>query len=215
MKTLTKILHKSKWLQEKHYMSLGQINESSDLGRWIRLLASLEQVSTIVEIGTWNGRGSSRMIALGVKDSANQQGKHVQGLEIDFKMWRKAERNLRRYGFFEVIHGTIIHIDDLDTKNLSAVEVQWIAHDQRNLQEAKNVLSHIPSQIDLLILDGGEFSSYAEFLTLESRLSGFVVLDDTSVRKNKVVVEKLLVDKKFKLVWESDLRNGCAIFKRS
>lgn len=196
-------------------MSLGQINESSDLGRWIRLLASLEQVSTIVEIGTWNGRGSSRMIALGVKDSANQQGKHVQGLEIDFKMWRKAERNLRRYGFFEVIHGTIIHIDDLDTKNLSAVEVQWIAHDQRNLQEAKNVLSHIPSQIDLLILDGGEFSSYAEFLTLESRLSGFVVLDDTSVRKNKVVVEKLLVDKKFKLVWESDLRNGCAIFKRS
>ncbi len=215
MKTLTKILHKSKWVQDKHYMSLGQINESSDLGRWIRLLASLEQVRTIVEIGTWSGRGSSRMIALGVMDSENLQGKSVQGLEIDLKMWRKSKRNLRRYGFVEVLHGTIIHEDDLDSENLSSDEILWLAHDRRNLQEAQNVLSQIPSQIDLLILDGGEFSSYAEFLTLESRLSGFVVLDDTSVRKNRAVVEKMLVDKKFHLVWESDLRNGCAIFRRS
>ncbi len=214
MRVFARFLSKSKFLEQHYFMALGQINKSTEVGRWIRLLSSLDEVRTIIEIGTWSGRGSSRMIALGVQDSGSESSKHVLGLEIDLAMWKRASRNLKRYRFFEVLHGTVVGIHELDKSNLSEAEVQWLKHGINNLSQAQNVLPKIPAEIDLLILDGGEFSSYAEFLILESRLSGYIVLDDTLVRKNLEVVNKLKMDPKFVLLWESKLRNGCAIFKR-
>ena len=44
----------------------GQITHRDTVGKWIELLSSLDEVKSIVEIGTWSGRGSSQCIKRGV-----------------------------------------------------------------------------------------------------------------------------------------------------
>lgn len=43
----------------------GQINQTSEIGRWITTLSSLSQVNFIVEVGTWTGEGSTECIIRG------------------------------------------------------------------------------------------------------------------------------------------------------
>lgn len=46
------------------------------------------------------------------------------------------------------------------------------------MMKAPNVLEYLPQKIDFLILDGGEFTSYYEYLILKNR-SKYIFLDDT------------------------------------
>jgi hypothetical protein len=74
-----------------------------------------------------------------------------------------------------------------------------------------NVLSQIPKQIDLLILDGGEFSTYAEWVTLKDR-SKIIMLDDTNVLKCKQIVSESSTSPDYQLLTKSDERNGFHVF---
>lgn len=215
MSLIKKKLFRFKFIRNQYYFNLGQINYRSDLGRWVRLLSSLSEVRTIIEIGTWSGRGSSRMIALGVLDAFPPTDKVVIGLEVDLRMYKRAKRNLRRFPFFLVLYGSIVDIDSMNEVGLSESESRWLQHDVKNLKLAPNVLASIPESIDMLILDGGEFTSLAEFQVLKSKLRNWVVLGDTLIRKNSEVFKILESDSEFNLVWKSKDRNGCAIFKRN
>jgi hypothetical protein len=192
----------------------GQVSEKHEVGRWIRLLSSLDEVSTIMEIGTWNGLGTSKMIALGVESRVSQKEVEVLGLEANKRLFSKAESNLKEYGFYKVIHGTIVTEDQLDTSELSEREKEWILSDITDLGSTPLVLNRIPLKIDLLVLDGGEFSTYAEFKLLQNRVSKWIILDDTNTRKCRRILEEVGIDSQFSIVWSSDERNGTAVMLR-
>jgi hypothetical protein len=192
----------------------GQIHPKSELGRWIQLISSFEEVVSIVEIGCWNGKGSSRRIVEGAKFSLNYADKQIVGLEASLEMYKKAKGNLKRFPNYSVLWGSIVTLDQLDTFGLTPQENQWLKNDIRMIQECPNVLNQIPLKIDLLILDGGEFASYSEFKILYSRIKGWIILDDTLVRKNRRVLSELLKDPQFNLVRRSEGRNGFAIFSK-
>lgn len=192
----------------------GQIHPKSELGRWIQLISSFEEVVSIVEIGCWNGRGSSRRIVEGANSSVNFANKHIIGLEASLEMYKKAKVNLKRFPNYSVLWGSIVNFDQLDDFDLTPQEGEWLKNDIRMIQECPNVLNQIPPRIDLLILDGGEFASYSEFKVLYSRIKGWIILDDTLVRKNRNVLRELLEDPNFNLVRRSEGRNGFAIFSK-
>ena len=192
----------------------GQIHPKSELGRWIQLISSFDEVVSIVEIGCWNGKGSSRRIVEGAKLSVNYADKHIIGLEASLDMYKKAKGNLKRFPNYSVLWGSIVTLDQLDNFDLTLQESEWLKNDIRMIQECPNVLNQIPSRIDLLILDGGEFASYSEFKVLYSRVKGWIILDDTLVRKNRSVLSELLKDPNFNLVRRSEGRNGFAIFSK-
>lgn len=74
------------------------------------------------------------------------------------------------------------------------------------------MLSQIPNKIDLLLLDGGEFSGYADFLTLHLR-SKFIVLDDCNKFKQHNVLSFIEEHKaNFELIYDSENRGGVKIF---
>ncbi|CAN2170127.1 hypothetical protein MCEGKSH29_00035 [Candidatus Nanopelagicaceae bacterium] len=150
----------------------GQIHPKSELGRWIQLISSFEEVVSIVEIGCWNGKGSSRRIVDGAKSSVNYAEKRIIGLEASPEMYKKAKGNLKRFSNYSVLWGSIVTLDQLDNFDLTPQEGEWLKNDIRMIQECPNVLNQIPSRIDLLILDGGEFASYSEFKVLYSRVKG-------------------------------------------
>jgi hypothetical protein len=193
----------------------GQISDRHEVGRWIKFLASLEDNSVILEIGTWNGLGTSKVIAQGVNQRANQEKVQVFGLEANQKLFKKAKLNLKGYVFYSVIWGTIVTIDQLDSNNLSKVEEEWLKQDTEDLLDTPFVLEKIPSEIDLLILDGGEFSTYAEYDILKNRVSKWLVLDDTNTRKCKRILQEVNADDFFTVIWKSDERNGTAVLLRN
>lgn len=194
----------------------GQINNSHEIGKWISLLSSLSNVNTIVEIGTWNGRGSSKSICRGVmsRNKSKRQLVRVFGYEINPTMVQSARRALKKYKFFEVIYGSVVTTQALDRTNLGEVEKIWLNQDEDWMRSAPNVYSTIPNNIDLLILDGGEFSTFAEFTLLNNRVSGWIILDDTKTRKCSEILKNIGNEKLFEVIYSSEERHGTAILKR-
>ena len=67
-------------------------------------------------------------------------------------------------------------------------------------------------KIDLLLLDGGEFSGYADFLSLYLR-SKFIVLDDCNKFKQYNVLNFIEEHKaNLELIYDSEKRGGVKIF---
>lgn len=190
----------------------GQMSIKDEVGRILYAICGLSENRTIVEIGTWNGLGSSAIIARAV--TSGKQNAHVYGLEIFEKRVKQSEINLRKYKFFSVIHGRIVDVEDLDSTQLREEEIEWFASDLQNMSTAKNVLGLLPQQIDVLLLDGGEFSSYSEYVFLKDRGVKWLILDDVNVRKNRRVLAEAVSSGEFQLIWKSDERNGAAVLIR-
>jgi hypothetical protein len=133
-------------------------------------------------------------------------------LEADAEIHRIARGNVPNDGRVDLIHGTIVSANELDDQELSNVEKDWFAADSYAISKAPYVLKVIPQRIDLLLLDGGEFSSFVEFRLLEKRISKWLVLDDINLRKNKKAHDFLGRDEYWKLVAAGQDRHGWAVW---
>jgi hypothetical protein len=102
----------------------------------------------------------------------------------------------------------------LDSTQLREEEIEWFESDKQNMSTTQNVLCLLPQQIDVLLLDGGEFSSYSEYLFLKDRGVRWLILDDVNVRKNRRVLAEAVTSGEFQLIWRSDERNGAAVLIR-
>ncbi len=190
----------------------GQISSTNEIGRWIYFISSLNQTKTILEIGTWNGKGSSRLIAQGVVRRGGEPPT-VLGFEINPRMVAKAKKSLRKYPFFQVVWGSLVRVDDLLSHDLQNQEQAWLQQDRKWISAAPELTKLIPEEINFCILDGGEFSTYPEFVLLEQKINGYLLLDDTETRKCSRIMHELESSDRFKLIWSSSERNGAALFK--
>jgi hypothetical protein len=194
---------------------MGQVSDKSDIGRLIYALCSLSTTRRVVEIGTWNGLGSTRiMCRAATKRPRNSV--EIISVEANLSLHLQAEKNLRRFkklGFLNLLYGSVVSESQLLSSNLSPLEELWLSADRRDIAAAPNLRSVMPSEIDLLLLDGGEFSTYAEYQTLKPLVSSFILLDDTNTRKCQRILEEIVNDD-FYLVWKSAERNGTALLAR-
>jgi predicted O-methyltransferase YrrM len=209
-----KSLFSVKSVRSKKIIPLGQIQLSSQFGQFLRIASADSQVDSILEIGTWNGMGSTLCIEAGLRERKTPP-RFVASLEANKVMHQTALKNLGQNRAVSLIHGTLVEVAALDTHDLSAEESQWILGDIDSIGSAPLVLDIIPDQIDLLVLDGGEFSSRAEFDILSSRLTRWLFLDDIIVRKNRAVRDWVVnaPETRFETVFESENRNGWGVYK--
>ena len=173
-------------------MSLGQINLGSTLGDYISSLAKLPEVQTVVEVGAWNGLGSTRCVLDGL---AGKEDYLFKSYECNLDMYVKAVGNNNLNANFQIIHGKLVEERDItdwfDINTLTAEQLGWLKGDLHWMSSSPNVFHTIPEKIDLLILDGGEFSTYKEWLLLKDRVT-YVVLDDVLCLKTKRIRQELL-----------------------
>ena len=205
----------------------GQINRGSLLGEQIFELTKKPEVKTIVEIGTWNGLGTTKCIYDGILQSRKKDFL-VFSLECNLARHNEAKHNLLPLRNFNLIHGTIITMEEIMPQMNKEKEIikklNWLDEESLYLKTAPFVLDLIPRDIDLLILDGGEFSSSVEFEKLHKR-SRYIILDDTAddlesidnhILKNSEV-RKYILSKplEFKIIDDKPKdRNGFLICER-
>lgn len=159
----------------------GQINPGSKMGQALMALCTRPDVRTIVEIGTWNGEGSTQCIRRAIESSDDTR--FFYSLELDFERWKQAmtfhqplPKNM------VILHGRVSSLGKAPPIDLSEEELGWWHADKKAEEEAEDVLHLLPDKIDLLLLDGGEFTSLQDFKVLAPR-SKYIMCDDVRARK--------------------------------
>ena len=190
----------------------------SSLGKLLSALCDDEDVTHIVEIGAWLGEGSTRIISNAIHQRMSRPGRTARAwcLEANGTRALRAQRRHQKSEGVQILWGIIVDVTDVDRQDLNFVEEQWLQDDLQCYATAPSVLSALPDKIELLLLDGGEFSTYAEFRVLLPRLTKWLLLDDTHSRKCRQVVADLrhTYQHEWLPVWSSSERNGTALFLR-
>tara|TARA_R110000824_G_scaffold382230_2_gene575380 strand:+ start:81 stop:665 length:585 start_codon:yes stop_codon:yes gene_type:complete len=191
----------------------GQINRGSQLGELIFNLVKNKNYKNFLEIGTWNGQGSTKCFI----DALLERGDDYSfiSIEADINFYNEA-KNFHKDNLsskIQIIHGNIIDVLDLMEPN-SEEEKKWLNNDLNNYKNCRNVWGYIHRKFDVVLLDGGEFSTYQEFLKLKE-LTKVFVLDDTKMTKTRQVLKDLNNDSNWILNSSSKDRNGFAIFTKN
>jgi len=183
----------------------GQVNRGSLFGEKIFEYTSNTNFTNFVEVGTWNGEGSTKCFMDAIQLRADNSC--LYSLEANIEFFNQASTYWAHlvmapasaFQKLVLLYGRIIEVEDL----ISIEEVQqhpifyqhpWLEWRTRNIKEyneCENVLSQLPDEIDILCLDGGQFSTRAEFATLKDRTK-MVMLDDTSTFKTESIRREIV-----------------------
>lgn len=196
----------------------GQILENSLFANFIDKIMQEYSPKNIVEIGTWKGLGSTkRIINAIIKNNLNS---NFISLETNKVFYEEAKQNLNEYtNYVNLIYGRIVEIIDVEnfvlSHQLTYQEQGWFNEDISNLIATPNVINFIPEEIDFLLLDGGEFSTYPEWLKLKDR-SKIIALDDTNTTKCKKIKQQILSGKhpSYEIIIDSNDRNGFMFLRK-
>ena len=211
-------------------MKIGQINIGSVAGDLITSISKRDDISNIVEIGTWNGMGSTLCVIKGIIESGKD--KNFISIELYEDMFKEAITNLGdNIKYVKLMNGTIISTDDLnwfdhsiifkiigdgyDQMGISSEHSRlWYQKDIDNIRSAKNIINDLPDKIDFLILDGGEYSTYPEWNKLKDR-TRIVALDDSNIFKCSKIREEIISSGDYKVLYDNLYdRNGFSVFEK-
>lgn len=206
----------------------GQINKGSFIGEKIYQLSQIKEFKNFVEIGTWNGQGSTKcfMAALLFRSDDSclyslETNRYFY--ELATKYWKSIMSTLKGRSILRLVYGRIVEVDDLitleemmsDNRFVNSGQLRWRKEDVNNYRDSPNILPELPDIIDVLLLDGGEFSTYAEFQKLRKRTK-VVLLDDTMSLKCEKIRNELIQDKEWQVIYDlPEERNGICIACKS
>lgn len=173
----------------------GQLSENTPEGKALFDFIKSNKIESILEIGTWNGMGSTMTIVKALEESS--QNPNFISIETDKLAYKNAVKN-HRYSNPKV-HiqlGRIIEVDELpkleeiDFESFGFVpeNQEWYIQDLRRYKKTKNILNELPKNFDFILFDGGEFCTFSEFKKLWHKTTYFA-LDDTKTYKQFEVLK--------------------------
>lgn len=194
-----------------------QILPEHPLGKLLIDLAAQSQ--TVVEVGTGGGRGSTQCLIQGLLKSTCGNNCLLVTIEADKDRHTEAQAVLKDSPVgIEVVHGVLHRTISPYYHPLNRVQDREHWQFENALKDAAPLVSidTYVRDIDLLFLDGGEFTSDGDFLALWQRAK-VIVLDDAyrMVARKNVVNWDYLHSGGWDL-FDSNLadRNGWAAFRR-
>ena len=200
------------------FSQIGHITLDTQAGREIIKTLITFKPQTIFEIGTWNGMGTTRCILYALKEYDFQEFisiecnpvKHKLALQNNLEFIRGKEDKIK------LLNATILEENDWqEAKELFKNELnqEWFDIDYANSKSLENIFSKL-SNIDAIILDGGEYTTYHEYKKLLPICKSLIFLDDINTCKCKKIVEELTENKDWQMIFHTNERNGFAIFKK-
>lgn len=205
---------------------LGQTNPDSAFGKALVELAKDERYKTYCEVGTWNGMGSTRCIIKGIlrRQTPAEFWSYEASQEMynqAVKVWDTQEDWLHLE--FGTLHRSIPSLRQLEESPVIQSLLrsgswgdeykQWYNGERMSLLSAP--LAKPPPSADVVILDGGEFTTQGDWDVLSKCNPSVVALDDTRIYKTNAIRAELLASPKWDVVHDViNERNGWAIFKK-
>jgi hypothetical protein len=186
------------------------------------MIAANVRYKTYLEIGTWNGLGSTRAFSNGFKRRSNDDY-IFYSLECNKEKSDDAAKLYRDNPNFHIINEVIWNETPEDFYDIfpqcktNEMFKHWNEVDIINMKKCPLFLSRseLPEVFDVILLDGGEFTTYHEFQLLKNRCK-VLLLDDTNTDKCKLIVKEIEdnpVD--WKVIKRKNERNGYLIAIRN
>jgi hypothetical protein len=208
----------------------GQVQLNTPFGNALYFLAKNTPYLTFLEVGTWKGFGTTLCITEGLVQRIQKSGSqniHFYTVESNKQFFEEASTNWNKAGlpFLHLCYGRL-HESGLLSKQevvthpyFGHVKTHfdlWYEQDVIDYKESPYINPvYLPQTIDVLVLDGGEFSGYADWLALKEKKPQIVCLDDTTVMKNERVYKELLTSEEWEIhAKDENDRHGWAIFCR-
>lgn len=210
------------FLRDDIFFQRGQITQETPFGKGIYDLSQIPNIHTILEVGTWNGQGTTECIVGGILRRDDIRDCHVYSVEASRYFYEKACQywNTKGYSFLHLLYGrvsdTIMLKDEIEKHPMfSSVKThydRWYSKDVIDFNIGPK-LKYLPKKIDMIILDGGEFTGEGDAELIDIHSVDYVCLDDTLSMKNSSVL-KNLKEKGWTILLEGNDRSGFAILKR-
>lgn len=212
----------------------GQIHTGWHLGNTLEMLAKQSHVRDVLEVGTYNGEGSTYLLARALQASGGTL-RSIEAREDHFGMAREFYRDKQLP--VELLHGLSLgrdahepfeHYWPMIRRTVHEAEYpgdyrKWYEEELDLARRAQNerILERLLDDLggfDMVLLDGGEFLSDAEFELLEPHIRHYIVMDDTNPEcciKNGRSRERVLASPDWEVLVDAiDERNGWLAARR-
>ncbi len=193
----------------------GQINMNSEFGKEIYSIASLPDIRNIIEVGTWNGQGSTVCLMNGIINKKNSKLFSIEACSLQFekakKFWSTKNTNNQLFLLNGTIHKNIPEFQD----NSKYFIRKWYDIEKENMDKAEMLNLEYIDNVDFILIDGGEYQGKGDFDTLIKKNPKYIALDDDMVYKCMNIKKELLNNSNWKLYKENNNdRHGWSIFIR-
>ena len=204
------------------FQGKGQITMNSLLGREIYNISNRQDVRNIIEVGTWNGEGSTVCVMNAIINKTNsilysiEANKEMYDSAVSF--WNKYDTSKKLNLINGTLHNKIVSRNEVmqfyNTHNVIYEKEHYIP--EKKFLESNLIHTDIFKDIDVIILDGGEYTTKEDFNILIKFKPNFIVMDDSNVFKCKDCRQILLDGSEYSLYSENlNDRNGWSIFVKN
>lgn len=197
------------------FSQVGQITTNTQAGQQIIKTLITFKPRKILEIGTWNGLGTTRCILQALQTYVFDNFTSLECNTIKHNLAINNNKDLIN-NKTHLINATILDEQDWkDAREMFKNDIvqDWFDTDYEHSKRLKNIYEEL-SDFDAVLLDGGEYTTYAEFKKLLPLCKQLILLDDTKTCKCKKIVEELNNNPDWKLFFQTDERNGFAIYMK-
>ena len=218
---------------------MAEITLDDPLGVMIRDTVRILGLKNNLEIGAWDGSGSTQCFIQGMEDF---EEKSLKSIEIVEERFLELKEKVKEYDWIECIHNSSIRSDVLPPyeyiwdsvhfkfpiEKMSYEEKQaekavikiWYDRDIKLMSNFDGYLHTDKDYYDSVLIDGGEFCGYEEFLLLKDRTDVFFLDDCHRAYKTSKVFYVLKNDKNWGCLMNCvppypRARNGSAVFIRN
>tara|TARA_R100000657_G_C4654420_1_gene98492 strand:+ start:427 stop:1113 length:687 start_codon:yes stop_codon:yes gene_type:complete len=215
---------------------MAEITLSDPLGRTIRDTVSFFNLKNNLEIGAWDGTGATQCFIEGMKDFDN---KSLKSIEIKEDRFLELKEKVKDYSWVECINNSSINANKLPPfeyiwdsaymkcpiEHMSYAEKQiekaglkrWYDRDKELMSKFDGYLETDSDFYDSVLIDGGEWCGYEEFLQLKDRTDCFFLDDCHTAYKTCKVFYTLKHDDDWHCLLNCvpphpKSRNGSAVF---
>jgi len=186
-------------------------------------------ISSVLEIGAFNGDGSTQVIAKALKKNGNNVS--LTSLEYHPDRYKELVENTKGYPFIKTIHQSSIGTRSFTPwdfakdvwespynglkKSFDEEQVRgWHQNDIELIKQiSSGFLEENTESWDAVLIDGGEFCGYDEFRLVKDRTQCIMLDDAYKAFKTFRARVELSNDPNWGMEWQDpNVRNGAAIF---
>jgi len=205
-------------------MERGQINMYTPIGKVLfDLIEQDTSIKSILDVGSWNGLGTTLCCVLGATARLVYKPVYIIAVEANPEFFEKGKQAWEKRPGKEMIFfykGRIAEsmMTDAEIRAHSTFDGLkphydlWYKSDIKHFNESQRL--ELNGQIDLAILDGGEYCGFQDYLAVLKCNPKYLVLDDYKTMKNDKSLEHALKNG-FSVVFKNDERNGSIILRRT
>lgn len=193
----------------------GQVRLTQPLGRWISKYAADRRFTRYLEIGTWNGQGSTCCFYDGFAQRTTPYT--LQSYEISAARVEQARAVWKSVPNIRILHGRMLRDDECPVFErvqhvFPNITVAWHREDITNFWSSPYIAPESP---EVVLLDGAEYLTHFEFESMKPMDSIRVfLLDDVNVDKCRSVFAYLNADPRWRCVATGNDRHGWAVFEK-